>query len=344
MPLKIKNDFGELSLRDVVGKMEAGYSVVKSPHIGNQHPSNLVCASLGIPMRMVSFTKGERDRNFHPHLRIQGGWGVEIACPRTWTPFASTVYGDGVEAYHQNSVHERFPKLQVETDVETLLGNPELAEAVMRVSTTSITRLWYRAVDADGVVQNFKGDVVTSWEQVASRIFRFTNDKEGWIVPNRAHILFDFVWQSLESGRDEVYHLSGPQMVGYIGGAEKTLSKAYDALRQEWPGLPEVLTVCIVPVASARFVSLQENRESVEEIESVIKWYDSLPPEDRRFSRERFAEAVKAHPEFVTSIEEGTFLSQYDIESADDLRLSEWMLDTPLYRVRSFYERLKKVA
>lgn len=342
MPLNIINDHGHVTLRQMQEKLALGYSVMKSPHVGNQHPSNLVCAKLGIPLTMVSFTQGEKDKNFHPHLRISGGKGEQIADASTWIPFASTVCGRRLEGYHQDELKSRFPELKIKTDIEIMHENFDLAESALRVATNIISRLWYRSVNTEGGVTSFKGEAVQDWDQISDQVFRFTNDTHGWIIPNRAHILFELSLQSLESGRDQIYHLSGPQMVGYIGGARKMLSRAYDALRLEVPELPETLTVYIVPVAQSRFVSLLDNDTGVKDIDDMLGWYEGLPKEDRRSVSDLFVELAAVYPEFIQPIESAKCMSQYDIGSADDLVLSQWMLDTPLFRVKAMHERLVK--
>lgn len=346
MPICIENDFGQISLADLGRKMEQGYSVLKSPHVGNQHPSNLVCAALGVPLAMVTFTQGERDKNFHPHLQIVGGEGRLISDPKKWTPFANLGCGRALEEYHQSELKRRFPELSIRADHEMLYDNFALAEAALKSATAAISHLWYRSVNTDGDVTNFRGNIITSWDQVADHIFRFTNDTHGWLVPNLAHILFDLCLQSLESGRDLVYHLSGPQMVGYISKKENNLSKAYDKLRADYPefGLPEVLIARIVPVASCRMVSHRDDTVGLDALENTLRWYENLPPDDRRYAGSQFQAIAMLFPEFIEPIENASCLSQYDIASADDLRLSEWMFETPLKRVRSLHQRFVSSA
>ena len=72
MPIVIENNCDSLSLNDLVALRAQGFSVLKSPHVGNQHPSNLACAALQLPLEMVTFTSPSKDVNFHPHLRIAG--------------------------------------------------------------------------------------------------------------------------------------------------------------------------------------------------------------------------------------------------------------------------------
>jgi hypothetical protein len=344
MPLNIINNDGTLSLRQLQEKMQDGCSVVKSPHVGNQHPSNLVCAALGIPFNVVTFTLAERDTNFHPHKVIANGASTQIADASVWTPFSKSDCGQTLETYHLDALRTKFPRLPVRTDMELMRTEQTLVEIVLRVITATVPRLWYRSVSGAGQVNHLSGNPVTDWNEINQDVFGLSNLSSGWVVPNNAHILFELVLQSLSSGKDTVYHLSGPQMVGYIGGAQKKLSKAYDVLRAEYPVLPETLSVHIVPVASARMVTHKGNSVAFEALEATVLWYERLDVEAKRYSGKQFSALTMLFPEFTESIESGTFMSQYDIDSADDLLISQWMLDAPLKRVEGVYQQLLRSA
>jgi hypothetical protein len=335
MPITVYNDFAAISLAALCQLMREGFSVLKTPHVGNQHPSNLVCASLGIPLNMVSFTLGARDKNFHPHLRISHGTSLQLTDPTVWTPFATLADGTPLEAYHQASVRERFRHLSVSTDWEVMLAHRELAAQLLRIATSTVHQLWYRRVDHDGSVTTQPEVAGFGWKQIELDVFRFTNASSGWIVPNRVHLLFHLVRQSLESERDVVYHLSGPQLVGYIEGIKHSLGLIYDALRNEVPSLPRLLKVYIVPVASCRFVTVTDRQSDLDAVIDTIKWYESLPPANRRLAKARFAEALVRFPECLTPIETATYVSQYDLAAALDLYVPEWLLTNPLTRVNA---------
>lgn len=340
MPLNFESPYTSLSLRDLCDLKVAGFSVLKSPHVGNQHPSNLVTAALNLPLRMVSFTIGEKDKNFHPQLLIKQGIGETISCEKTWTPFARTIWGDSLEGFHQGSLLQRFPRLSFETDYEMLCAEPELGLTVLNAATESIKNLWYRRVSESGELTRLRPETVPAWSRIESDIFRLSSPHSGYVVPNRGFILFDLVWQSLASGRDLIYHLSGPQMVGYIGGHVKSLSRAYDNLRRTLPALPETLRVRVVPVASARFVTHVSREQDLRAVEEVIVWYENLPRERRQYAKYTFAKLVERYPEFTRPIESAECLSQYDLRSADDLVLSDWMLEAPLSRVEAIHRML----
>ncbi|MBX2866756.1 hypothetical protein KTR10_02295 [Candidatus Kaiserbacteria bacterium] len=342
MPIVIENNYGSVSLADLVALQNQGFSVLKSPHVGNQHPSNLVCAALKIPMEMVSFTQGVRDTNFHPHLLIKDGVGKPLYEAEIWTPFGVLSCGTSVTEFHQESLKTVFPQTDICTDIERMQSAPELAEIVLRETNQAVKQLWYRKTCAEGIVTSVKGVNHLSEQALETQVFQITNPTDGWIIPNRVHALFDFVWQSLSSGRDTIYHLSGPQMVGYIGGIKKSLCAGYDAIRKVIPDLPEVLIVRVVPVAPCRFVTLCSRAGALAAISDVVRWYEALPNEDRRYARDRFTEVVTAYPEFTQPITSGAYISQHDIASAGDLLLDSWMLETPLSRVGAIYQNLMK--
>lgn len=335
MPIIIENNFDRVSLRDLVRLMNTGYSVLKSPHVGNQHPSNLVCAALGIPLEMVSFTKGIRDQNFHPHVRIEGGEQYPLASPHTWTQFAQTSDGQTLTSYHQEAVKRVFPGVDIATDMERMRQYPALTAMVLQATNVRRAQsVWYRKVSETGVVTSRSQGFLEQVE-LETNVFQFSNDRSGWVVPNKLHIIFDFVYQSLSSGRDTIYHLSGPQMVEYIATLGTELEVLYDAVRQVIPQLPLVLRVRMVPVASARFVT---NRADVEGLSALASVRDqvSVPEVVQEFAL-RF-------PMFTLPIESGRTMSQYDLSSADDVVLDEWMLNAPLREVAWLHTRLQQFA
>jgi len=261
MPLQIENNYDQVSLMNLAALREQGYSVVKSPHVGNQHPCNLVCAALGIPLEMVSFTQGVRDKNFHPHVRIQNGQSVSLYDSDTWTQFATTPGGQTATEYHQSAMQQVFSGTEIMTDMERMRLYPALAAAVLQA--TNIKRnqsVWYRRVSAEGQVTKRSAGQL-SQADLESNVFQFSNDLSGWVIPNKVHIIFSMVYQALSSGRDVVYHLSGPQMVHYIDGLREELSLLYDLVRHRIPDLPFTLRLRVVPVATARFVAVAARAE-----------------------------------------------------------------------------------
>lgn len=340
MPLHIENDYAALSLEQIAALQCDGWSVMKTPHVGNQHPSNLLCAARGIHCNMVSFTRGDRDCNFHPHIRIEGGEQHPLYEPTTWTPFARVDDTQTAESYHQSAVQRRFRNTTITTDHELMRADMSFTETVLRVITELTPNLWYRSVSSDGTVQQHR-DTSARWDTYADTVFRVSSDRCGWIIPNRAAILHDLVWQSRVSKRDTVYHLSGPQMVGYIGGHVRHLSRVYDALRRQWPDLPEVLTVRIVPVAQCRFVAHTSNTTAIDALSDAIAAYERTEPAQRRYARADIQQLGSAYPELVQPIEAGRFMSQYDVDSGNDVYVPPWLVTMPLSRVRAFASMLK---
>jgi hypothetical protein len=155
MPIRLHNDYlgtksEPFTWRDILARRQAGFSIVKTPHIGNQHPNNLLCAALGINMDMVTFTSGEKDKNFHPHVRIEAGQQRKLYGAATYTPFATVYNGESSEDYHQSAVRRVFPGTFVTTDAQLIMSESTLAEKVFRRASAVTRDLWYRKVSADG--------------------------------------------------------------------------------------------------------------------------------------------------------------------------------------------------
>lgn len=343
MPLVIENNYDQVSLGELVRLRERGYSILKSPHVGNQHPSNLVCAALGIPLEMVTFTRGNLDRNFHPHVRIENGQTTPLYDGRTWTQFAQVPHElfrpeeqirerrrvVSATEYHQSSVRRIFPRTEILTDVERMQMYPALAATVLQ-ATSAIGGLWYRSVGASGNVTKRSLKVIDQ-TNLETNVFQFSNDQSGWVVPNRVHIIFDLVYQVLSSGRDVVYHLSGPQMVQYVDNLQEDMSRMYDLVRARIPALPLVLKVRVVPVASARFATVRSRADGLGVFAAVRDQLDN-PLVAREF--------IWAFPEFTLPIGSAATLSQYDLTQSDDLVLDPWMVEAPLYEVTNTHNQL----
>lgn len=345
MPIVLYNNYvgskaDPLTLARLVAIQRQGCSVMKTPHVGNQHPSNLLCASLGFHMDMVTNTIGERDQNFHPHLRIEGRVGTELFSPTLLTPLASAPCGTPAEEYHQSSVRRVFPRTTITTDAELLLSETGLAEKVMRRATSVVSQLWYRKVTGGGVVMKAASPLCFS--AIADDVFRFSNPSSGWLVPNKINIIYTSVWQSLATGRNKVYALSGPDMVGYIGGLRDKLSAMYDAVRKEVLDLPEVLHIYVVPVAQCKLVSHRISVDAINAVVDVLKWYERQPTEVRSQAIVSVKEIGAQYPVFTQPIAQASFLCQYDLVDSDELYIPEWLIDTPLSRVEYFMSVLDK--
>jgi len=210
----------------------------------------------------------------------------------------------------------------------------------LRATNKVIRGLWYRSVNSSGQVSK-KTQSFLSDSALETDVFQFTNDSSGWVTPNRVQIIFDLVYQSLSSGRDTVYHLSGPQMVQYIGAQklQSDLQLMYDEVRQYVPALPLTLKVCIVPVAGARFAGLQTDARRIQDVCKVITSVD-LCNLNLAWCKELANEVLMV----ATSIETGTTLSQYDLQQAADLYIDPWMLNTPLQTVNLAQHLLAQAA
>ena len=313
---------------------------MKTPHVGNQHPSNLLCAALGFHLDMVTFTQGARDTNFHPHLQIQDGASRSLTDPTLLTPFAQLTCGTSLEEYHQRAVRRVFNTATITTDVQLLQEEARLAETVLAASTAAVPRLWYRRVDAAGTL--IREDLLEPYAKIADNIFRFSNQQAGWVVPNRISLVYTFIWQALSTGRDAVYALSGPDMVRYIGGLQSNLSQMYDAVRAQWPGLPEELHVYIVPVAQCRLVSHQRDKDGLGAVIDVLRWYYEQPAAERAQAVQSVAAVGVKCPQYTRPIERASFLSQYDLVASRDLYIPPWLLKAPLAQVANVVRLMSK--
>jgi hypothetical protein len=284
---------------------------------------------------MVTCTQGALDQNYHPHLKIQGGRQTQLCSPTAWTPLASTGDGTPLVDVHTNALEQVFGTSRINTDAAVLQREWTLAARVLRAANQAESGLWYRYA-SDGNLRKVGSKTLTS-QQLETDVFQLTSDTSGWVIPNRVHMLFDLVWQSLSSGRDVIYHLSGQDMVRYVASHRDSLDRMYDAVRRYLPELPFTLRVRIVPIAAARFAVHRSKQRLLNRVMGQLEGgyvYNGGP------TGHWFATAGDLLPELVTPISSGRYLSQHDLSHPDDLIMSEWMLRTPLREVGRVYDQL----
>jgi hypothetical protein len=149
--------------------------------------------------------------------------------------------------------------------------------------------VWWRKVDKEGRITNYrKKDIPQAWSQIESDIFPLTNAQEGWLIHNRVSILMDVIQQSRMGIEPEIYHLSGPDMVRYLGSEMDTISRMYDHVRTRL-GLPqEVITFNLVPFASFRFATRTSQAAACRSLCEELQGTDPDPQVIRSRAQEAF--------------------------------------------------------
>ena len=403
--VKIRNDLSLFDLRNI---HDAGGSVMRTAHVGNVYPSNLAVASAGIRMNMYDRTVGALDKNYHPHFVICGGYSDQITDASTFTCHArvnrSTTIGarwfplgESVVDGHMRSARTAIPQAEWFTYSDHLRDHATLVLPILELSMRETPQHWKRHVDRQGCVHEIGVATMVAHDRysfersferrqrvsqpmprdryplVASDIFGLTNDHEGWISPNVVNIVIDGMIEAKERGVAEVYHLSGPDMVRYIGGLDSDLDTLYDLVRQRlgWFDLPETLTFNLVPTAGIRFAVVRQQHCALEAlVDAALSYHGNrairtaaLAPFAAkeqcaaRYAKireldigrakliERLQDAKAACPSIFYRIADAkSAATQYDVLAAGGFFVHPFALETPVGAVSDLYARVERIG
>lgn len=237
-----------------------------TPHVGNWTPARLVQPTLGVYILCVDHTIGSKDRNAHPHLLIQGGHARtlsqhadKLTTHNHVTERASRRHrvGTSLSEVHVGAIRRLHPSAHIATHTEHLREHRELTLAVLELVTElSPSYAWWRSVDTEGGVTNFKSKhLPRTWREYRDTIFSLSCETHGWLVHNRIAILMDVIQQSRGGVESEIFHLSGPDMVRYLGSEIEVISRMYDYVRARMGLKQSDVTINLIPFANFRFAT-----------------------------------------------------------------------------------------
>lgn len=356
----------DLSLKDLAALHRDGRSVAKSPHVGNWYPNNLAVASLGIPMSVYDRTYGAADKNFHPHKIIVDGGSEEVANPAILTTHARVIresswfpdrfpVGSRMLDGHMQAIRDAVPGANCEVFTDYLRRHADRVLAILEVATAVSPSLWRRFVHTDGTITE---PVCGGWRRIAETggIYGLTNDEFGWLIPNQLNVLLDGVLETALYNENVVYHLSGPDMIGYIDSYAELLKKTHSVLRQKLDWVRETVELHLVPVATMRFAVPETRRLALDTfMDALLAIYgwrtargEQIPPgpngnrkiaaketpeakTEHRRMKSRLREVAAACPEVWYDITKGSFVSQYDLlASGTRIYVHQWAVEAPI--------------
>jgi hypothetical protein len=346
----IKDD--RVNVDDLVRLQTAGFSVLRSAHIGNLSPYNLTLADAGLPILSVDHTITGVDTNYFPEsINTQTGSTIiaplgKLAC-RTK---AST--GEYLDELHLAAVQRNITNAKTFTNTEYLQANKPTIDEIVRVTLAEFPELFNRMALPDGSSQrqNDAAHFVTLLG-VMQLNDQPRAEKQAVIMPNILNIAANFVIEALQSQQATQYHLSGAAMVKYIGTLMPTINQLYARLQQTASfggSLPAHLTVRLVPTTPAKFATTVARAPK---LDALLKTYQAASTalaelEERRRTffggslaadtgaREQFVATAKSQQAAIERevagyiaeipelfIEPGTpgFVTQYDVENEGGL-------------------------
>jgi len=370
----------DLSLFDLMQIHMDGGAVVKTPHVGNWYLNNLGIASLGIRMGVLDRTIGEKDHNFHPNHVIVDGQAERIANPAIMITHATVEraptrmadrfpVGARVLDCHMQALRDAVPGVECEIYTDFLRKHRDRVLEILRVIVAHSLHHWNRVVSKNGVVIN--GRTCRGWRDLEEwGIYGLTNDESGWLTPNVVNIMLDGVLDAVNHDTTEVYHMSGPDMNGYIDMLSEDLRRLHAVASHKVGWVPGEITFNLIPVAGMRFAIAGNRRyaldELVDALRTLLDWRRShgeeIPPRNgankrlRKLAKTPEYKAVKKQylwrlrtaiaecPDIFYDITDGTFVSQYDLlEAGCGVYVPDWALEQSMDMIKYLNQYLNGV-
>ena len=322
--------------------------MVKTPHVGNNSINNLFAAQCGFPILWVDNTIPQKDTNANPHLFIKGGEARLLThdtnLDRTLTSHAYVSHDRllehgfkaGAPLYegHLGQMQKVFPGVEILLTSENFAKHRSLTETILETATNVLPHKWYRRIDENGALVEFKGDSdtgVRSWNDVKDHVYLLPK-KDGWVIPNIFAILHDLVRQTLVSENAEAWMLSGPDMIQYLPTMLKELQLAYNAVRKQLDHFPEV-TLNLVPFTNFRFVARKNAQGPMQDLYKMLV--------DNAGSQQKRADLATLCPDLWTNTKRRIYFSQHDMDSPDTIWAHEEALELPLREVEKLWLRAR---
>lgn len=291
----------DLSIAQLHEIEHAGHPVLRTLHIGNAALYNGLLISEGFRVAALDRTIPDRDGNYNPghHIEdrrsqriIDDGDGHRLVT-HVKTRHGHSHQPRNVVDVHMEGLHTAFPQGKIETFSDYLRAN----EAKLRMVDETLMCLsglgfgeWNRRVEDDGTIHEVASHPADSIGRHG--IFRNAsgnNEHTGMLTPNSINILLCAILDAAEYKTDQVYHLSGPDMIVYLRGMAADLDAMYAAVRAGTSfgrQLPEQLHFHIVPTSYNRFAVPSDHRH---EVEALFGAYDSLQQALSRQQQQRRA-------------------------------------------------------
>ncbi len=348
------------SIKDLEKLAEQGEEVIKTPHIGNARPDNMMFFSNWIKNIFFDWNTGDADRNFHPHGIIKNN----IFTEKENKDVFSSLYKE-LGQKHMNEIKNSFPESYVKSYSEFIKEyNQDYKKFLNELLKTSYDKnLWYRKVDSEGVIKkttpsNFK-------ELTNEGVFGIDSDKNGWVLPNSLNILFLTVWAIKTSNKTLMHHISGPDMYKYVKKIQPDLNIFYDKLKGK-NDLPEKIDVYMHSADSHNRFGAKEGGDykKLEELVRQIETYQNLEKlkggeikslKDKSLiksvvqkyneQKQKLEQSIKElirDTNFLYDFKKGLYTSQHDFEPGEKFVKHPFGLEKSMEEITEFYNLLSR--
>lgn len=305
----------DISIAQIRQLQEEGVSVVRSAHVGNLRPYNLALAASGINMLLVDHNMTGIDANYRPGSIVEGGEEKQIVRDGMLTCRAVTNDGNRLDMFHIDALQTALPKAKILTNTQSVQQAKEVVTEITEIARQIMPEAFRRVVMEDGTVRPVDdgADLLKGGMKIMQLADDPRAEKKMMLLPNVVDIVKDFVIELMSSGNETLVHLSGPDMVSYLGfnkdGTPKEARQMVCGLFDEICSkatfkdlLPPTCTVLLVPTTAARFATTMKRKDALDALlETVGAESFSQPLDALRRERAEFArEADKSAPEFKT--------------------------------------------
>lgn len=353
-----------VSLSELARKDSEGEPVVRTPHVGNLYPANLAALKAGLRAVIYDQTLGSKDHNYHPHRVIMGGKSEMIGNPNIFLTHArveraSTLQPDRfpvgakLAECHMQALREALPGNRAILFRDWLHENADVTASILMSAAKVSIDAWERFVETDGTV-SARG--LSGPDQLEREgILGVHSDDRGWVIPNAVAVLVATIVDVMKYKRNRVWHLSGPDMFRYFVDHTEYVNQMYSVVRHSHHNLPDDIELIIVPTADMTFVTSAERAPQLDALVNSVLDYmvgevertahrEVLTLRKGRINRferatmennevaekKRIQAAIKEMKDPLYRIEDGKYLSQYDVLNGHRLYVHQWGLDTPL--------------
>lgn len=331
----------DMSLKDIVELDAKGFSVMKTPHVGNVYMNNLAIASLGIRMLFYDRNYGRMDKLFYPHRIIQKGKSEEVSSPdklmtharverKVSNPDLRRYFRSGcyVGRAHMRALKEKIPDIRAEVYTDYLERQKETAIKFLEIWTSINPSEWNRSVSIDGEIHEVK---ISDWKDVLkSGIYGLTSRKSGLLIPNIFNVALSTLLEYSTYGHNRVYHLSGPAMIKYAGQMVEPINRLFQSSVKELR-TGRAIEMHLIPAASMVFASPASVSEEMDQCSKLIIENSGRINADK--SCGAFSEASKKVSRLgyvLKSPDKGKAFTHYDISENDPIIVSDFARNQPM--------------
>lgn len=289
----------EMSLSKMLQTENDGYYVARTSHVGNQYLSNMALLAAGFPAQLYDRNLTFFDENYHPSQIILNGRQSTICHEgNVLTPFgeicrdehspiiARLINGyDNLANFHLESLKKIYGNL-ITTESEFYLKRMEITEEISAIINFYFPDSFNRRITSRGLTYSSKRRLATNEfckvnNKTINTLQNLATAKNsdsfemGSLPTLSAVLVINTVLASLASNKDIVFELAGPDMANYMynKARQNEINKMYATLADNFPGLPEQLTLTVVPTFYFRFAVLESELPALDNlIENLLRY------------------------------------------------------------------------